>query len=116
MSIFGWSLPPGCSCIPDCEDAYPCVFCGKLPNNCECPECEVCGEIGNPECVGTHMPPEKWPMQIRFCSICGMNDPASKHFQPRLAGSVPICRDCWEESENEEARREQEEAEEEAFK
>lgn len=113
MSVFGWSLPPGCSSTPY-EDEGPCIICGKFPENCECPECDVCGEIGNPECVGRHMLAERWPVDIRFCALCGMNDPESQHIQVRLSspeGHVPICRGCWQEAENVEAQREQEESE-----
>lgn len=56
MSIFGWSYPPGCNGTPYDED-YPCEVCGgydtiggKGKNQCVCPECKVCGEVGNPDC------------------------------------------------------------------
>lgn len=48
-SIFGWSYPPGCSGPPDYDD-YPCEICGELPDNCICPECPVCGAVGDPQC------------------------------------------------------------------
>lgn len=49
MSIFGWSLPPGCGTLPGEEDYY-CAVCGQIDNNCVCDECPECGEVGNPDC------------------------------------------------------------------
>lgn len=57
MGIFGWSLPPGCT-NRMIEEAFgtegPCDICGKLPDNCICPECPTCGEIGAPICYAEH--------------------------------------------------------------
>lgn len=55
-SVFGWSYPPGCSGPPD-EDE-PCQICHQF--DCICPECEVCGVAGDPACINTHMPWQKW--------------------------------------------------------
>jgi hypothetical protein len=52
-SIFGYSYPPGCSGPPD-DDPGPCLCCGGDPAGCDCPECPVCGEAGNPECYVAH--------------------------------------------------------------
>jgi len=50
MSVFGWSLPPGCHTLPGEELQY-CEICGEDENNCICPECSVCGEAwGDPQC------------------------------------------------------------------
>lgn len=54
--IFGWSYPPGCSGPP--YDDRPCEVCfldpgSTGPHGCICPECEVCGETGNPDCYAT---------------------------------------------------------------
>ncbi len=49
MSKFGWSLPPGCGSLPGEEDV-PCEVCGQFEDNCICPECMKCGEVGNPKC------------------------------------------------------------------
>ncbi len=39
-----------------------CEICHSLvPENCNCPECTVCGAAGDPSCINTHMPWEKWP-------------------------------------------------------
>lgn len=52
-SAFGWSLPPGVT-NRMIEEAYgedgPCQCCGRDPADCVCPECQVCGEQGNPKC------------------------------------------------------------------
>ena len=48
MGIFGWSYPPGCSGPPD--DEFPCEVCGKMADDCICPECPVCGEKGSYTC------------------------------------------------------------------
>lgn len=53
MGIFGWSYPPGCSGPPDYDD-LPCAICGEMIDNCECPECPVCGDIGEPSCYIEH--------------------------------------------------------------
>jgi hypothetical protein len=50
MSIFGWSLPPGCGTLPGEEDEPPCEVCGKFSEDCICPECPVCGCHGDPKC------------------------------------------------------------------
>jgi hypothetical protein len=44
------------------EDKYAemCPICGNFAENCVCPECEVCGEHGNPLCINRHMPYSKW--------------------------------------------------------
>lgn len=53
MRKFGWSLPPGVTTLPGEED-YPCEICGEFEENCICPECPVCGEIGDPLCYKKH--------------------------------------------------------------
>src|SRR5215467_3097744 len=56
MSIFGWSLPPGCThqMIEDQFADCPCDVCGQFPDDCVCPECPVCGDPGNPGCYEQH--------------------------------------------------------------
>jgi hypothetical protein len=49
MGIFGWSYPPGCNGTPFDED-HPCELCGKLEDDCICPECPKCGEVGRKDC------------------------------------------------------------------
>ena len=52
-SIFGWDLPPGCT-TRHIDEAYgveqPCDVCGKNVDDCICPECECCGEVGQLKC------------------------------------------------------------------
>ncbi len=50
MSAFGWSLPPGCGTLPGEEAEVPCQTCGKNLDDCICPECAVCGSVGDPDC------------------------------------------------------------------
>ena len=50
MSKFGYSLPPGCGSLPGEEDDRPCDVCGKFEDDCICPECPNCGDVGNPKC------------------------------------------------------------------
>lgn len=52
-SIFGWSYPPGCNGPPDDPDG-PCEVCGESLDNCICPECSFCFDIGNPACYINH--------------------------------------------------------------
>lgn len=49
MGIFGWSYPPGCSSVPGDEET-PCAICGKWVDDCICPECPVCGMVGETSC------------------------------------------------------------------
>lgn len=56
-SIFGWSLPPGVT-NSMIERAYggegPCDVCGKVLDDCICPECPVCTSAGDPQCYEQH--------------------------------------------------------------
>lgn len=47
----GWNMPPGCYSVPGDEPCF-CEMCGRSVDNdeCICPECPKCGEIGNPDC------------------------------------------------------------------
>jgi hypothetical protein len=51
MSIFssGFNLPPGVSTLPG-EEPYFCDVCYSTEDECVCPECKVCGEVGNADC------------------------------------------------------------------
>lgn len=53
MGMFGWSYPPGCSGPPDDEEG-PCSICGLAIDDCICPECAVCGCVGDPSCYDAH--------------------------------------------------------------
>lgn len=56
--IFGWDYPPGVSKLPYDEE-YPCEVCGGWPETtCICPECPVCGGVGDPACYVKKGSPE----------------------------------------------------------
>lgn len=58
MGIFGWSYPPGVSRLPWDDINLVCDICLGNPeatsakNPCLCPECEICGTVGDPDCYG----------------------------------------------------------------
>jgi len=52
--LFGWSLPPGCSTLPDEEDEGPCDVCKKAVDDCICAECPTCEAQGDPKCYHEH--------------------------------------------------------------
>jgi hypothetical protein len=49
----GWNLPPGCT-TGDIDRAMGldelCLMCWQYPDECECPECPVCHQYGDPDC------------------------------------------------------------------
>jgi len=51
---FGWSLPPGVSYADIDPKEGPCDVCGLSVDECICPECPVCGGVGDPKCYETH--------------------------------------------------------------
>lgn len=51
--LFGWSYPPGCNGTPF-DDDYPCELCGEFEDDCICPECKVCGSVGDYGCYLEH--------------------------------------------------------------
>jgi len=58
MSIFGWSYPTGAANDPNApynqNDDGPCEVCGKATDDCICPECPVCENIGDITCYENH--------------------------------------------------------------
>lgn len=46
------NLPPGLTqgMIDRHFEGGPCEVCGRSADNCTCPECQVCGEAGDPHC------------------------------------------------------------------
>jgi hypothetical protein len=55
--IFGSSLPPGVSnrMIEDaCGGEGPCDVCSRPIDDCVCPECPTCGEVGRLACYDEH--------------------------------------------------------------
>ena len=54
---FGWDLPPGVTSKMIDEAAGGseiCAVCEKHYDDCRCPECPVCGEVGDPLCYEKH--------------------------------------------------------------
>lgn len=53
----GWNLPPGCT-IRMIDEATgvgePCAVCGQDEDDCCCPECPICGGIGDQFCYEQH--------------------------------------------------------------
>jgi hypothetical protein len=52
------NLPPGCT-IRDIEEAAggmgaTCDVCGVYVDQCQCPECPVCGKVGDQWCYADH--------------------------------------------------------------
>lgn len=51
--LFGWSYPPGAASDPFApwnQDESPCEVCGGGIDHCVCPECPVCGSVGDIDC------------------------------------------------------------------
>lgn len=48
---------------PDDED-YPCSVCGKDLDHCFCPECPVCGSVGDPKCYQEHGLVMSWEQRV----------------------------------------------------
>ena len=40
--------------LPHNEDGAGCECCGHDPDSCICPECDVCGEVGDLACYAQH--------------------------------------------------------------
>jgi len=80
MGIFGWSYPPGCSGPPDYDD-MPCEVCGKLPDDCICPDCPVCGHPGVVACYQEHgmvRTPEQSTSWEKFEAQCRADNEAEQ--------------------------------------
>ena len=61
-SIFGWSLPPGCThrmIEEQCEEG-PCAVCAMDPADCICLECPECGAQGDPKCYEPRHSEKHW--------------------------------------------------------
>ena len=57
MGIFGWNYPPGAANDPNApwnQEPGPCAVCGKVEDDCICPECPTCGGVGDPTCYEQH--------------------------------------------------------------
>lgn len=53
MGFFGWSYPPGCNSVPGDEDSF-CEMCGHNVDDCVCPECPECSQMGDKKCYSKH--------------------------------------------------------------
>lgn len=43
------------------EQDETCQICHYQPDDCTCPECEVCSVQGDPDCINKHMDWTKFP-------------------------------------------------------
>ena len=63
-----------------------CQICGKNPDECVCPECTVCSEYGNPECIDKHMPRSAWSVILTKEQLAALwddgPDPEIPEFNP----------------------------------
>lgn len=52
----GFNMPPGVSTrdIPGNDAPEDCDVCGLDVDSCLCPECKVCGGVGDPACYTDH--------------------------------------------------------------
>jgi hypothetical protein len=41
-----------------------CDICLNFVDDCVCPECDECGSVGNPKCIGDHMPISEWDVSF----------------------------------------------------
>jgi len=39
---------------PELDMEYPCEICGNYIDDCICPECPICGGVGDPNCYKKH--------------------------------------------------------------
>jgi hypothetical protein len=53
MGKLGWWYPEGCDGPPENYDEV-CEVCGVVVGFCQCPECPVCYQIGDPDCYREH--------------------------------------------------------------
>ena len=58
MDKFGWSYPPGLTRLPWEDVQVICDLClgdpeiSNVDSMCLCPECDICGGVGDPNCYG----------------------------------------------------------------
>jgi len=77
-SIFGWSLPPGCS-MRDIDRAFgedeTCDVCCKHVDECICPECPHCQSHGDWRCYaesgGGHPTPHPTTFNVNDAQLAG---------------------------------------------
>lgn len=90
------------------DEFMPCGICHKSPeSDCECPECPVCGEAGNPGCAEGHKDEivivygyqNKTPY-TGACSVCGCSigmEITAQYTLRKSDGKVIAlkCPVCW---------------------
>lgn len=86
MGLFGWDYPPGCSGPP--EHYQNCELCGHLADSCDCPECPVCGEAGNPDCYTTGHLYGPRPGPLVFGEI-ELSEEDIREIDERIDGLIP---------------------------
>lgn len=88
MSLFGWSLPPGCS-SSDIDRAAgvdgACDICHGPVDDCSCEECPACGDVGDIECY-----------EGGKCG--GFEAPAPDHSECKICHPAPVF--CPEHGEH----------------
>ena len=67
-SKFGWSYPPGAAndpLAPYNQEGGPCEVCGQNPDgDCQCSECPIHKEAGNPACYPDCFWPRPWHILV----------------------------------------------------
>jgi len=81
--VFGWDYPPGAAGDPSApwnqdSDEPPCAVCDRPLDECLCPECPVCGAVGDPACVEQH----GLPKPSERCPKCEKNPALPPHSCP----------------------------------
>ena len=105
MSIFGWSYPPGAENDPNApynQTDAPCEVCGLFPDDCICPECPNCGEIGNPNCYTPKDPTSAVVFQTTLGTIVAPQPIYGGCGLTRSLGQVVMrstCETQWEAEE-----------------
>ena len=72
----------------DCDPL--CEVCAGYPGvSCTCPECDVCGVVGDPGCINTHMPIGLWPRIIYGAKVDDFLFPGGNDTYPPQIDEVP---------------------------
>lgn len=77
-----WNLPPGCTnrMIDEAAGAFDiCECCAHPVDDCICPECVICEEVGNPVCYQVH------GLTYSMEQLKSLADMALREFNNRLA-------------------------------
>ncbi len=68
-----------------------CDICGGTDVTCVCPECDVCGEVGNPDCIEAHMPLKEWKESLHQMKAFLEKD---ARIRPYINGKILILIEC----------------------